>query len=220
MKPKPWSHTRLEAFENCPRAFYEIKEARNFVEIRGEATLWGDDVHKHFEARARDGVVLPPTLEMHEGFLAYLQELPGEHTVEEKIALNARLEPCGYWDKDVWWRGGIDFLKVAAPIARVIDYKTGKHHAKFMQLKEYAIYVFRKYPEVDTVRAEYYWTQMKATGGETYTREQLWDLVLELKPALDRYAQAFETDTWIPRQSGLCKKHCAVTTCEFNGKAR
>ena len=30
-----------------------------------------------------------------------------------------------------------------------------------------------------------------------------------------QYAQAFKTDTWQPRPSGLCNGWCPVKTCEF-----
>ena len=34
-------------------------------------------------------------------------------------------------------------------------------------------------------------------------------------PDLRQYAEAFKTDTWQPRQSGLCNGWCPVKECEF-----
>jgi hypothetical protein len=215
MKPKPWSHSALEDFKNCPRAFSEKRIFKSVVETKGEATVWGEQVHKHFEDRLVDGLALPTILEMHEGFLSRFEALPGEMGVEAKIALNLRGQPCGFFDEDVWYRGVIDALKVNGTQALVIDHKTGKVHQKMQQLALFAIWVFAKYPAVETVRAEYYWTQNRSKSGATYHRHQIPALWAPILPDLRQYAQAFREDTWQPRQSGLCNGWCPVETCEF-----
>lgn len=215
MTPAPWSHSRLSSFENCPRSFYETTVAKTVTETKGEATIWGEVVHEHFENRLRDGVELPPDLEMHEPFMNYLDSLPGDPYVEEEIALNKALQPCGFFDDGVWYRGVIDYAKVAGAHARVIDHKTGKHHTKFGQLKLFALHTFIAHPAVEEVRAEYYWTQTKTTNGMTVTRDQIPAIWREFMPALRQYAEAYQTDTWQPRQSGLCNGWCPVTQCEF-----
>lgn len=188
---------------------------KSIKEIKGEATIWGEVVHEHFEHRLRDGLELPHDLEMHEPFMNYLDSLPGDPYVEEKIALDKVLQPCGFFDDNVWYRGVIDYAKVAGPYARLIDHKTGKHHTKFGQLKLFALYTFVAHPAVEEVRAEYYWTQTKTTNGMTITRDQIPAIWREFIPALRQYAEAYATDTWQPRQSGLCNGWCPVTDCEF-----
>lgn len=215
MTPLPWSHSRLEDFKNCPRAFYEKQVAKSVKEEKGEATIWGEKVHKHFEEFLTDGVALPPELEMHEPFLLKLLNLPGQMGVEERIALDRGAQPCGFFDDGVWYRGVIDVKKVNGNQALLIDHKTGKHHTKFRQLKSFALQTFAKHPEVETIRAEYYWTQTKTKNGETYTRDMIPVLWKEFIPDLRQYAEAFRTDTWQPRQSGLCNGWCPVTDCEF-----
>lgn len=215
MKPMPWSHSRLEDFKNCPRAFHEKQVLKSVVETKGEATIWGEQVHAHFEHRLADGVVLPPELEVHEDFLARFEALPGVQTVEERIALNINGQPCAFFDADVWYRGVIDLKKVNGRQARVVDHKTGKHHTKFGQLKLFAIHTFAAHPEVDAVRCDYYWTQTRTLNGATYTREQIPELWASFIPDLRQYAQAFREGIWQPRQSGLCNGWCPVTSCEF-----
>src|SRR4051812_18220387 len=104
----PWSHSRLDDFKNCPRAFHEKQVVKSVVETKGEATLWGEVVHKHFEDRLVDGVVLPPELEIHEPFLARLQAMPGTLSVEQRIALDKLAQPCEFFGDNVWFRGVID----------------------------------------------------------------------------------------------------------------
>jgi hypothetical protein len=215
MKPMPWSHSRLEDFKNCPRAFHEKQVLKSVVEAKGEATIWGEVVHKHFEDRLVNGVVLPPEIAMHEPFLAWLESMPGQLSVEERIALDTSAQPCEFFGDNVWFRGVIDVKIVDGPAALLIDHKTGKHHTKFGQLKLFALHTFAAHPEVETVRAEYYWTQTMTKNGHSYTRADVPKLWAEFIPDLKQYADAFLTDTWQPRQSGLCRGWCPVVDCEF-----
>lgn len=215
MTPKPWSHSALEDFKNCPRSYYEKRIAKSVVETKGEATIWGEVVHKHFEDYLTDGVALPPELTVHEPFLQRLLGLEGMRFVEERIALNNQARPCAFFGDDVWYRGVIDFGVVNGEYARLIDHKTGKHHTKFGQLKLFALWTFEAYPTVNQVRCEYYWTQTMTLNGETYTRDQIGKLWSGFVPDLRQYAEAFKTDTWQPRQSGLCNGWCPVESCEF-----
>lgn len=217
MIPKPWSHSALDDFKNCPRAFYEKRVAKSVVEVKHQATIWGEEVHKHFEERLAHGVVLPPALETHEAFLADLEARPGQAFVEQKIALNRSGQPCEFFADDVWFRGVIDYMKINGNRALVVDHKTGKMHQKMGQLILFSLHTFIAYPQVEEIDAEYYWTQTKTTNGATYIRDRIPELWRMFAPDLKQYAQAFHDDVWQPRQSGLCKKHCPVTACEFNG---
>lgn len=215
MTPKAWSHSALSTFENCPRQFYELRVAKSVQDTKGEAVIWGEQVHAHFEDRIGKQTPLPADLACHESYLAWLEAQPGDQYVEERIALDTSMQPCPFFGQNVWYRGVIDYLKVAGVSARVVDYKTGKKHSKFGQLKLFALHTFIKFPEVETVRADYYWTQTMTTTGETYHRADMDAMWQEFVPALRQYAEAFRTDVWQPRQSGLCNGWCPVTACEF-----
>lgn len=216
MTPKPWSHSALGTFKNCPRQFYELRVAKSVEDTQGEAAIWGTQVHEHFEHRLADGVELPADLAVHEKFLAWLESMPGDAYVEDRIALDTKLQPCAFFGAhDVWYRGVIDYMKVHGNIARIVDHKTGKKKDDFGQLKLFALHTFIRFPQVETVRADYYWTQTMTTSGQTYTRDQQEALWAEFLPDLRQYAEAFRTDVWQPRQSGLCNGWCPVTACEF-----
>lgn len=219
MTPKAWSFSALDAYENCPRQYYEVKVARRYQEETSQQMQWGRDVHAAFERRLLYDTPLPLDLQVHEDFLAWFKAQPGEIAGEERIALDTTISPCGYFDKQrtVWMRGQVDARKrdLAAGKSFILDHKTGKVKNDFRQLKLFAIHEFRSQPQIHEVRVEYYWTQTKAASGEVYRREQLWDLVREFVPALNRFAGSFRTGTWTPKQSGLCNGWCPVTTCEF-----
>ena len=220
--PLPWSHTALEDFVNCPRAYYEKRVAKSVKEEETEAMRWGTRVHKIFEDRQKFGIEkspLPEELIVHEIQMYNQEVMPGKLYTEEKVALNRKLQPCGFFDKEVWFRGIIDFAKVNGDIATLVDYKTGKPHNKYNQLALFALHTFVRHPEVQTVKVKYYWTQAVYVTGKEYTRATIPELWKLFVPNLRQYVEAFKTDTWQPRQSGLCKKHCPVLNCEFNGRS-
>lgn len=213
--PKPWSHTALDDFVNCPRAYYEKRIAKSVTEPETPEMIWGTRVHKAFELRQLKGTKLPEELEEHEPFMKQLKALPGLMWAEQKVGLNRQAETCEFFAKDVWCRLVIDYKKVHRSSALIVDYKTGKPHSKFKQLKLFALHTFAEHPDVDDVNVLYYWTKTKTTSGEKYNREQIPMLWASFVPDLKQYMQAFKEDVWQPRPSGLCYGWCPVTGCEF-----
>lgn len=219
MKPLAWSHSALELFENCPRQYHELKVLKRFP-VQATAEMdWGLYVHKAFEDFLLLGTALPLDLQAHQPFLAAFKALPGELAGEERLALDTTLRQCDYFDKvrEVWYRGQVDARKRdrAAGTSHILDHKTGKVKSDFTQLKGFAMFEFLTQPEIHTCRVEYYWTQTRGTSGETYTREQLPELLRFFAVKLNRFADAFLTETFMPKQSGLCNGWCPVTDCEF-----
>lgn len=215
MKPLPWSYSALDDFKNCPRAYHQKTVLKAVPKTDTSEQVWGRYVHEKFEDRLGNGVVLPPELEEHEPYMQQLDALSGSHFAETKIALDRRVKPCHFFARDVWWRGIIDYQKVADTTARIVDHKTGKPHSKFEQLTIFALHTFEMFPNVHVVDAEFYWTTTKKTTSTTFKREQVPAMWAKLVPDLRQYAQAFHEDVWQPRQSGLCRGWCPVTSCEF-----
>jgi len=221
MKPFAWSHTALDSFENCPKQYYETKVVKRWDQGTTQEMQWGRDVHKAFENYLLHLTPLPPDLATHRDFLDRFRHQPGMLAGEERIALNERFEPCGYFDKapksPTWWRGQVDARKrdLNRGFSHILDHKTGKVKTDFTQLKQFAIHEFVANPGVHMVKVEFYWTQIKAANGETYTRDQLPGLIRELIPRLHRFADAFAANAFPPKPSGLCRGWCPVTDCEF-----
>jgi hypothetical protein len=214
MKPLPWSHSSLNDFVNCPRSYHRKRIVKDVKEEESEAIIWGNRVHKAFENRIKDGTPLPQGMEPYESYLASLEAAPGEKITERKIALSRAMNPCQFFGKDVWFRGVIDLSILEGDYALLVDYKTGKPKNNFDQLKLFAIYTFLERPEVESIDVRYYWTQTFSSTQERYTRDQIGDMWKTFIPNLKQYAEAFATDTWQPRPSGLCG-WCPVKDCEF-----
>lgn len=218
MKPIAWSHSALQDFNTCPKAFYHKRIAKDVKESQGEAAMWGDRVHKAFEVYlqgAEAGVMLDPELEIYHGMLDDVRRKPGELFAEQKLAINKRLQPCDWFDKDVWMRGIIDVLIKDGATAWVLDWKTGKQKDDPRQLKLFALLVFIHHPEVRNCITEFRWLRTGNTTGATYFRHQESNLWGEMLPDLLRYKMAFKHEIFVPRQSGLCNGWCPVQQCEY-----
>lgn len=214
--PIPWSYTALDDFKNCPKAFYEKRVTKSVKEEQGPHLIWGRDVHKKFEdyVASSGKVDLPIDLHQHKPKLDALIADPGIAMVETRFAFDKKAKPCEFFYRDVWCRGVIDYYKVHGETAKLVDYKTGKPHSKFEQLALFALYIFAMYPHVNVVNVQFYWTTTNETTKKVYGRAEINDLWRIFIPDLKQYKEAFNTDTWQTRPSGLCNGWCPVTTCE------
>lgn len=214
MTPLPWSYTALEDFVGCPRRYYEVRVAKSVPDSDHAHRQWGSYVHKAFEDRQRLGRPLPDDLAEHEWRMQVLEEAPGDLDCERRVAIDRKLRACGFFGDLVWWRGVIDWMKVDREYAMIVDYKTGRQHSKFGQLKLFALWAFAAFPGLKAVDVRFYWTKTRQCTGERYVAQQVPDLWQQFLPDLRQYAQAFKDETFVPRPSGLCG-WCPVTACEF-----
>lgn len=180
--------------------------------------VYGERVHEAFADRQRaKRVKLPPDLAVHEPFMQVLAAQSGQPYIEHKAALAKTLETCEWNDKNVWCRMIIDYLKVDARErhAWIVDYKTGRPHKKFNQLVIYALWAFEEVGYFDTIDVMFYWTKDRTTSVKRWSRDDIPMLWNELVGDLRQYREAFRSNTWQLRQSGLCNGWCPVIGCKF-----
>lgn len=183
--------------------------------------MWGDRVHKAFEAYLKGSpasAMLDPELEIYRGYLEEIAARKGTMLVEQQLAIDKKLQPCDWFAKDVWMRGIIDVLHIDGNIAYILDHKTGKQKDDPRQLKLFALLAFIHHPNVNVCKTEFRWLKTGAITAAVYFRHQEAELWEEMLPDLLRYRMAFKHEMFVPRQSGLCKQWCAVVQCEYNGK--
>lgn len=151
----PWSFSRIKAFETCPKQFYHVNVLKQFPFEETEAMRYGTEFHKAAEDFIRDGTPVPGRFDFALPALEALAAKPGEKLCEQKLGLTAELEPCGFFDKGVWFRGIVDLLIIDGDEATIVDYKTGKsaRYAEKGQLELMALSVFRHFPQVQKIRA-------------------------------------------------------------------
>lgn len=218
-KQVAWSHSALTAFETCPRKYFHLKVAKDFQDVQGEAALWGQQVHKHLEERAKGLKPLPDHLKQYESVVEKILSKDGKRLIEHQIALTKNLTPTTWFGKDVWCRSIVDIGIVNERAAVILDWKTGARKPDNDQMKIFAGVAFKQFPWVEKITTAFVWLKENKTDKEVFVREEheaeIWKGVM---PRVIRLEQAYEKNSWPAKPSGLCKKHCPVRSCEFCGK--
>lgn len=216
MNRPPWTTSRLDGFETCPRQFYHVNVARDVKQAPNEASMWGDRVHDALEQHVKTGLPLPFEMAGYAPIMAKITALPGVKEAEQKIALDENFQRVDYAAPNAWTRGKIDLTIVNKYHAIVLDYKTGKRKLS-EQLRLYAAYTFADQPQLTTVSTGFVWLRDRKIDKETIHRDQVPAIWQTFLPRVRKLESAYERDAWPARPSGLCKGWCPCTGCEFNG---
>lgn len=219
----PWSWSSLSAYETCPRAFYEIKIAKNYVEdFNKDYILWGNDVHKALELRVGYNTPLPARMQSFEKLAASLYALPGKKYVELETGISTEFGPAEYWGDNCWHRGKDDITIVNGYKALNGDYKTGKENKDTQQLELAAVRTMINFPEVEEVTTAYFWLQTGKVVKYKYVRANIAPIIERFVERVGNMLWSEQNNTWPARPSGLCKKSrrpgstyagCIVASC-------
>jgi len=214
-----WSYSSLKQFKTCPKQYYEIRVAKNFIPREGDDARYGKEVHKALEDYVRDGKPLPKFYQQFRKMVDPLLDIPGKKYCEHEMALDINLKPCGFMSEEYWVRGIADLLIVDGDLAFIIDYKTGKTgYADPNQLKLMALMTFAHFPDVHKVKAGLMFVSYDTFYPEEYERSnsaEMWDVFYK---DLERLSIAFDNAAWPPKPTGLCRRHCPVESCRFYGE--
>lgn len=220
-----WSYSSITLFDQCPKKYYHLRVAKDIKEPESEAMLYGTAVHEAAEQYMRDGTPIPEKFAYMEPYLAKLKAIPGEKLCEHKMGLKRTREgmvPCGFFDKDVWFRGIADLLILdrEKKEARVIDYKTGKsaRYADPKQLALMAACVFFHFPEIERVRAGLLFVVSKEFIPVDFAVKNRHDIFIKLDEILVARDAAYTTNVFNPKQNFSCKQWCPVLNCAHNGR--
>jgi hypothetical protein len=221
-----WSYSSITLFDQCPKKYYHLRVAKDIKEPESDAMMYGKDVHTAAENFIRDGTPMPKKYEFMVPLLERLREIPGEKHCEIKMGLkkvDGRLVPCGFFDKDVWYRGVADLIIINKDKgeARVIDYKTGKS-AKYADTKQLALMaacVFAHYPGINTVKAGLLFVVSSEFIKTDYKAETGFAIFSQLDDALVSRETAYETGVFNPKRNFTCKAWCPVLNCHHNGRS-
>ena len=217
------SPSSLKLFDNCPHRFLRERILCDVSDQGSDAAQRGRAAHEVFERAALGEQAWPEEYAHVRDHLALVCEQPAATevtarledvnlAVEVKLALDAELRPAA-WD-DGWMRGIVDALALDGKTARVIDYKTGKKRPQdsAMQMRFYALAVFRHLPKVERVVTDLFWTRTNEHTLRTWTRDRDEDALADsVKAACARVENA---TAWPKRRSGLCG-YCPVSDCQF-----
>jgi len=218
-KPFSWSFSKLKNFETCPWRHKQVDLEQNFSDEGGEALTWGNAVHKSLAAALTDGTPLPDEMSDLQKWVDKVRDGPGELLVEQKYAITKDFKKTTWFGNNAWYRGIGDVVRIAGPVALIVDWKTGKIKVDSVQLALMSQCIFSHYPDVKKVRSEFIWLAEDCTTPEVWDKESLADAWPGL---LDRVAvmeTAYVTQNYQPKPGKLCRSWCPVKTCQHNGKA-
>lgn len=175
---RTWSFSALSNFEQCPLRIYKERVGK-FRQPSSEAMERGNRVHKEAEDYIQ-GVTekLPASLKKLKGDYEFLRAryAEGKVLVEDEWGFRSDWSPCGFHDDDVWLRAKLDALYRDSPTsAVVVDHKTGKKFGNESKHSSqgflYALTTFLKYPELDTLKIEFWYTDHGLKLERTLSRE-------------------------------------------------
>lgn len=218
----PWSYSSLSAFETCPRRYKLTKLTKEVSDPPGEAAMHGTAVHEALENYLNGTAPFPDKYDEYRAVADRVAQAEGERLVEWQFGLNEGLQPSTFDAPDAWVRGVIDFGVVSGKSAVLLDWKLGVPKHDHDQLKLFAAAAFATFPDLEKVRTGYVWLKYSKVETSFFRREDVPELWKEFIPRVIRLVKAQEQDKFVPKPSGLCRKHCPLThdQCEFSGRVR
>ncbi len=213
-----WSYSSLSLYQQCPKKYYHLKVLKDIKEPLSEAITFGNTIHKIAEQYVSNSTPIPEPFKEIEPALASIRNMEGKKLCENKLGLTADLEPCGFFDKKVWWRGIADIIILQGDKALTIDYKTGKksQYADLKQLEVLSLAIFKHFPEVKKVKAGL----MFLFAGDFIKADYLADNQDEAwGPWISDVGQlqsSVEHNVWNAKPNFTCRGWCPVTSCVHN----
>ena len=167
------------------------------IDLIPELSKWSDELGKLRALYGRDDIVVE---------------------VEGDWAFTADWNPTGWMASDAWLRMKCDVAVFNGNEALIIDYKTGKkwgNEVKFMmQAQLYQLGTFMRYPEIDTVYAEWWLTDEGVKTSYQFSREKG---LLQLPMYQARGLQITTEERFPPNPNNISCKYCPWRSEEKGG---
>lgn len=217
-----FSYSKMKNFDTCPKKHQEVDLLKRFND-GGEGMKWGNEVHAALANAVSGKDPLPDTMKQWQKWVDKYDDnaMTGTLLVEQQYAIKKDFQPTHYKDwNGAWLRVVVDYLRVAGPVARVVDWKTGKMVHESRQLMMSAQAVFAHHPLLQRILTEFVWLKEEydTTTSEVFDRSTImreWPPVLEKIKIME---DAKRLNNYPTNRSGLCFKYCPVTTCLYHGK--
>ena len=212
-----WSYSSLKTFQQCPKKYYHLKVAKDVKDEGSEATIYGKELHKAAENYIKDGTPIPPQFTFIQDTVDALKKIPGEKHTEIELGVSnkgGRLNPCGFYDKDAWYRGIADLLIVNGDEGYLVDYKSSKN-AKYADLKQLDLLagaVFAHFPELKTLKSALIFVVSNEFVNKEHSSMHKMAYFEHVRFDLERLETALKTGVWNAVAGPLCG-WCPVKTC-------
>lgn len=214
MKMPPVSHSGLSKFETCPLQYYLTKVAKTVVEPSTVHTDWGNVVHKALEDRIMVGAPLPEGVAQYEPIVQKICTKQGTGSVqiiaEKKLAIDRNMQETAWDDASAWVRAIIDVVVDGGKSVYLADWKTGKVKYDHDQLTMCSLIYMAARPKVQKVVSSYIWLKFGKVTTDVLFREDTPNAWERLIRRIAKLEEAYDTNVWLPKTSGLCNGWCPV----------
>jgi hypothetical protein len=180
--------------------------------------VYGKELHKVAEDYIKDGTPIPERFAFIQKTVDALKNIPGEKHTEIELGVsnkNGKLNPCGFYDKEAWYRGIADLLIVNGDEGYLVDYKSSKN-AKYADLKQLDLLagaVFAHFPELKTLKSALIFVVSNEFVNKEHSSMHKLAYFEHVRFDLERLEKAMENGVWNAVSSPLCG-WCPVKTCQ------
>jgi hypothetical protein len=218
-----WSYSNLSLYQQCPKKYFHLKVAKDVKEPPSDALTFGNEIHKIAQEYIESDKPIPEKFKQEmQAPLDRLKAIPGQKLCENKLGLTADFKPCGFFDRNVWWRGIADIIILQDDKAFTVDYKTGKSskYADLKQLEILSLAIFKHFPNVKKVKAGLMFLFAEDFVRTEYLAEQQSDLWVSWVADVGQLEASVQSKVWNPKPNFTCRGYCPVTSCDHNQGAK
>jgi len=220
-KPLVHSQSGLESFELCPKKFQGQYITKEYPYKEDAKAMWGKDVHKALEKNTLYGQPLEERFKDLQWIVDKNNALPGTKYAERRMGITRDLQPCGFFDEGVYFRGQGDFFADNGRKVLVEDYKTGKKKSGGLDLERMALLTFAHFPDCEEVLTAFIWLQVKGSfTPATYKRSQMQEIMDKIVESGTTVEWALENNRFPAKENFLCRNYCPIESCVYNGRFR
>lgn len=207
---RPWSHTRLGTYDECPRQYqYSYIERLTGFRPESPAANRGIGIHEKAEGYLLGNLPMyPPELQKVAAHTMMLKAKKAEP--EKRLGVKEDWSPCDYADPDAYFRIVIDILYFENKVCHIQDWKSGQVYDKHnSQLEEYTAVAAAHYPDLDYSMRLIYVDQ----GFLTKPRVVAANRVKPIRIMIDGRIKIAESDKIYPTRAG---QHCKW--CDYSAR--
>lgn len=225
---RAWSNSRLGVFEQCHlRTKLQVVDGipepqRPLPPGKSEhAHDRGSRIHAAAEMYVRGGVELIEELRWFKPELDAARALfaEGRASLEGEWAYDAEWSPVAWMSSDCWCRIKCDLVVFPDPTsAIVVDYKSGKRYRNEAKHAEqgrlYAMGAFLRYPQLEALAVELWYTDLDELHDMVFTREE----AMAFLPGFQRRGLALTTELeFAPNPNSFSCKWCPYKPAIYGG---
>jgi hypothetical protein len=213
-----YSYSILNAYENCPKQFYEVKILKSVPYIQSTAAAWGSAVHEYLDKFFKTGELSERFEFVMPTAYSVLKAANGAKIeTERELGIDENKQPCGFWSGKV--RGKQDlFYKVDPERAVLLDWKVSAKPNPSRYKTELDVFCYLSYandPELQKIKTGLIWLHQEAPHKPTMgmsTRDDMSRLEDVIFSKIERIEEALENENFPAKPSGLCG-WCEIKSC-------